>query len=56
MGREDWGCHPQPVEARVAVEELHLLWWKRPQHFLDGEELVNLTLSWEERLPITQLS
>lgn len=49
-------CYPQPMEARVVIEELHLFWWQGSQHFLDGKELVNLTLSWEKRLPVTQLS
>lgn len=44
------------MEAGVVIEELHLLWWQGSQHFLDGEELVNLTLSWEQRLPVAQLS
>lgn len=49
-------CYPQPMESRVVIEELHLFWWQGSQHFLDGKELVNLTLSWEKRLPVTQLS
>lgn len=47
--------YPQAMEAWVAVEELHLLGWQRAQHLLNGEELVNLTLSREQGLPITQL-
>lgn len=50
------GSYPQPVEARVVIEELHLLWWQGSQHFLDGKELVDLALSREQRLPVTQLS
>lgn len=55
---QDWGkeCYPQPVEAGVVIEELHLFWWQGSQHFLDGEELVDLTLSREQRLPIAKLS
>lgn len=48
--------YPQPMEARVAVEELHLLRRKWSQNFLDGEELVDLALAREERLSIAQLS
>lgn len=40
------------MEARVVIEELHLFWWQGSQDFLDGKELVNLTLSWKQRLPI----
>lgn len=49
-------CYPQPVEAGVAIEELHLFRWQGSQHFLDGKELVNLTLSREQWLPVAQLS
>lgn len=52
----DKECYPQPMEAGVVIEELHLFWWEGSQHFLDGKELVNLTLSREQRLPVTQLS
>lgn len=48
--------YPQPVEAGIVIEELHLLRWQGSQHFLDGEELVDLALSREQRLPVTQLS
>ncbi len=44
------------MEAGVVIEELHLFWRQGSQHFLDGKELVNLTLSREQRLPVTQLS
>lgn len=47
--------YPQAMEAWVAVEELHLLGWQWAQHLLNGEELVNLTLAREQRLPVAQL-
>lgn len=53
-----WGvcCYPQAVEAGIVIEELHLLRRQGSQHLLDGEELVNLALSREQRLPVTQLA
>lgn len=43
------------MEARVVVEELHLLRREGSQDLLDGEELVDLALSREQRLPVAQL-
>lgn len=43
--QENPSSHPETSEAGVAVEQLHLLRRQRPQHLLDGEELVDLTLS-----------
>lgn len=48
--------YPQAVEAGIVIEELHLLRRQGSQHLLNGEELVNLALSREQRLPVTQLS
>lgn len=47
---------PQPMEAWVVVEELHLFGWQGPQDLLDGEELVKLTLARKQRLTVAQLA
>jgi hypothetical protein len=43
------------VESRVIVEEFHLFSRQWSQDLLDDEKLIYLTLSWEQRLAITQL-
>ena len=40
----------------VSIEFLLEEVWERPQHLLDDEQLVDLAVSWEQRLAVHELA
>lgn len=48
--------YPKALKARSSVEEMHELRGQRTDDLLDDKQLIDVTVAWQQRLAVTQLS